>query len=908
MIYSFVLDSHEFLYRGFTFFGHAKSDEDELLGRIAKFSKNDKEQLLPIYRSGGKKSDKVNLSDWKEESAKYFKKFFAKRLNDNDIICVPQQGPHEDDVMETLRKWCLMGDGQQALVVQNFDLSKHMKFLKEPNYDFMIFKNAINRPSCYLVYNFNKNFIFYLCRDKDVKTNKNLEELMSHCVSDLFLLVSLYQDELKQTGASIIGFVISNSELQNFKLKCEVCKLFVIPLKSFQSASTFYFWLEKFTSYTKNSELYYQQDNKMFSLFCTKFLSLMACTECEYLPNFTQNVTSQMEQACLLLNPEQMDILYSSCNFVILKGNFGTGKTIILQKKLEELAQKLTKEQVIYYFNYDRKSNLLIDVKNFIKRICPENANRIKIQENEDGLQLSDIFQSISKKVGQGIKSVHVFIDEYNGEDLTRSEVDLLKKNVQEEHFKDSIIFIASQPIEKVRVYKFQDLLETRKSEGNLFHELEGVFKIEELTYVMRTTVQVNTVMDLLQKYLEKKQNEFIDSQSFDFTPKEGTSFESPEAIQFDYSIVEEVSKSLAISTEIKNEDQVQGNNGTGFQQVSENNQNEFLYSHSDFSEIHYVSSAAKSDGEIVDTRKSSLNTSPTENKAPEAFDFSSKKRVEVLDSSPKSNDTDLMHGKDDFDLVFKEVSKLTVNHDKGINEFKTTTSYTYVSQSEIGHNIESSIPKLIFPQQCSNAFENIVSYSAVLNSLKICERRFVIIHFEQHPPSILIDALKLSFISEKLQLSYAVTVQDFLTKKNKFPLVTNFRHVRGMEFENVIVMVDPEEYFLKHYLPEAIARCTNNLSLIMLQDKNVGNKEETVKDAVESLKQEEPSVFEEWITEICEKSKKGSKYYRRTSCGQKRCLEINRLSTEYREMEKYFKSTLRATVDEMIVTDTEQM
>ena len=128
------------------------------------------------------------------------------------------------------------------------------------------------------------------------------------------------------------------------------------------------------------------------------------------------------------------------------------------------------------------------------------------------------------------------------------------------------------------------------------------------------------------------------------------------------------------------------------------------------------------------------------------------------------------------------------------------------------------------------------------------------------------------------------------------------------MEFENVIVMVDPEEYFLKHYLPEAIARCTNNLSLIMLQDKNVGNKEETVKYAVESLKQQEPSVFEEWITEICEKCKKGSKYYCSKIYGHKRCLGINILSTKFREMEKYFKSTLRATVDEMIVTDTEQM
>ena len=737
-----------------------------------------------------------------------------------------------------------------------------MKLLKEPNYDFMNFKNPVNRPSCYLVYNFNQNFILYSCRGKDNQTNKNLEELMSHCVSDLLLLVNLYQDELNLSDAKIIGFVISDSETQNYKLKCELCKLFVIPYESFQSASTFHFWLGKFTRFIGISEFrLHQQDNNVFSLFCAKFLSLMACTECEYLPNFTRNVTSQIEQACLLLNPKQMEILYSSCNCVILKGNFGTGKTVILQKKLEELAQKLTEKQIIYYINYDRKSNALTEVKNFIKHICPKNPNRIKILGNKDGFQMSGIFQSISKEVGQSIKSVHVFIDEYNGEDLTRSEVELLKINLQEGHFKDSTIFIAAQPIEKVRVYKFQDLLATRKSEGNLFHELEDIFQIEELTYVMRTTVQVNTVMDCLQKYLENKQNEFTDAQSFDFTPTKVTSLKSPEAIQIDCSIVEEVSKSIPISRENKNEDHAQGNNGRGLQQALENNQNEFLYLHSHFSEIPYLSSASKSEGKILDTRKSSLSTSPTENKLPDALDLNSKKKFEVFDFSLESYDTDLMHGKDDFDLVFKEASKLKVNHGKGINEFKTTTSYTYVSQSEIGHNIQSSYPKLILPQQSSNAFENIVSCLAVLNSLGICWQRFVIIHFEQYPPSILINALKLYFESVKLPLTYTPNVQDFLSKKNNCCLVTNFRHVRGMEFENVIVMVDPEEYFLKHYLPEAIARCTNNLSLIMLQDKNMRKKEETVKDAVRSLQQQKPSVFEEWITEICNKCKKESKY-----------------------------------------------
>ena len=128
------------------------------------------------------------------------------------------------------------------------------------------------------------------------------------------------------------------------------------------------------------------------------------------------------------------------------------------------------------------------------------------------------------------------------------------------------------------------------------------------------------------------------------------------------------------------------------------------------------------------------------------------------------------------------------------------------------------------------------------------------------------------------------------------------------MEFENVIVMVDPEEYFLKHYLPEAMARCTNNLSLIMLQEENVRKKEETVKDAVRSLQQQEPCVFEEWITEICNKCKKRSRYYCSKSHGHKRYLGINILSAEFKEMEKCFNPTLPAALDGMTVMDAEQM
>ena len=862
-----------------------KDDKDELIRHMANSSKNDKEILL-LYRGGGE-FDNLKLSDWTKESASYFDRFFAKILNDNDIICIPQHGPHEDVVMRVLKEWCLMG---KALVVQNFNLSKHFELLKHPKCGFMSFRNKITQCSCYLVYSFNENIILYLCRDKGDNTSKNLEEQMSHCMSDVLLLVNLYEDELKLSGVKIVGLVISNSETQNFKLKCELCKKFVIPLKAFQSPSTFRSWLEKFTKWFGISESnLYQQDRNSFSLFCTKILSLMACTKCEYLPNFTANVTSQLKQACLLLNPEQMEILYSPCNFVILKGNFGTGKTIILQKKMEDLAQKLTEKQTIYYINYDGKSNSLIDIKRSIEYISHKKSSKIKIRENNDGLKMSGIFQSITNEVGQGIKSVHVFIDEYNSEDLTRNEVDLLKKNLQEEHFKGSVIFIASQAIEKVRIDKFQYTSESLKSEGHLFHELEDIFRIEQLSYAMRTTVQVNVVMELLQELLQNKKNEFIHFESLvSVNPTGVTSLNVPKTSPAVDFVDGESTKSLFISAENKSDGQTQSNNTMGLRQNLKNHKSQFANSQLLSSKIPTVS-----------------NSSPVGNKTSDALDSNSKRNDVVF----ANNANNSMIDGDDLDLAFKEASKFQVNDEESTNEFKTTTNYTYISHSEVGHKIESLKPKVFLPHHSNNAFENIASYSAFLNSLDICQKRFVIIHFEQSPPSILIQALNVTFKSVNLTFQVSLNVQDFISKKNNYILVTNFRHVRGMEFENVIVVVNSEEYFLKHYLPEAIARCKSNLSLIMLEGRSLRKEEETAKGIVKLLQQQEPSVVETWITAKCEKCRKRSRYYCCKNNEGSTCLGIHVLSDKFKKMEEHFNPTLPVSVDEvMTATNAEQV
>lgn len=189
--------------------------------------------------------------------------------------------------------------------MQNFNLLKQIEFFKLPKKKITKRKDLTNRYPCYLVYNSSENVILYLRRGKNSKRKENLAEKMKHCISDIQNLTNLYQDELTNSGVRIIGIVISNTENHVFNFKCKLCKLFVASIAVFENLFSFHPWWEEKYRWSEISNCYMSRsNNKSFSLFSAKMLSLMACTDCTYLPNFTKNAAYQIEQLCLLLNPE----------------------------------------------------------------------------------------------------------------------------------------------------------------------------------------------------------------------------------------------------------------------------------------------------------------------------------------------------------------------------------------------------------------------------------------------------------------------------------------------------------------------------------------------------------------------------------------------------------------------------
>ena len=90
--------------------------------------------------------------------------------------------------------------------------------------------------------------------------------------------------------------------------------------------------------------------------------------------------------------------------------------------------------------------------------------------------------------------------------------------------------------------------------------------------------------------------------------------------------------------------------------------------------------------------------------------------------------------------------------------------------------------------------------------------------------PSILKRTIQLlpRVLDENFSCTQDISVYLQKSKKSKMIFFSNFFSVNGMEFDHVIVVVNQSEYYLKYYLPQAISRCTYDLTLVLLPDENI--------------------------------------------------------------------------------------
>ena len=166
-----------------------------------------------------------------------------------------------------------------------------------------------------------------------------------------------------------------------------------------------------------------------------------------------------------------------------------------------------------------------------------------------------------------------------------------------------------------------------------------------------------------------------------------------------------------------------------------------------------------------------------------------------------------------DIDECYKLTSTPIKRGEESLS--KTVTKYTYTSNSEIGHGIKGQVQLLIEfdksyrPKQLMNL---IVFF--LKEVIHIESKRITIIHFETTNAPWLQRLLELESCFKGLTLTD--DVEKYLTNTNdNMVLVSSYATVKGLEFSEVLLVLEKDEYHHKQYIPEAITRCRSDLVLV---------------------------------------------------------------------------------------------
>ena len=591
---------------------------------------------------------------------------------------------------------------------------------------------------------------------------------MHHCLKNIVSMVKsflfLYERKLQDSGVTIIGILIRESEEQE-SFECEFCHLFSPAYKLFEQPPRLKSWWNFVQTYEGWWKLVNpKMQNKLFHDLPAEILCFMAMHE-KGLPSLTDEKSQQFKQTYLLFTPKQMDIYFSDAKHIVIQGCYGSGKSTAGLKKvaliLDEVKGFPRRGEKIIYMNFDRKSNLHISLEknlieyagissrkiqqtNGIQNILESPNKLIYVSYNSTGETLSTILQEtsiLSKKVKT---KFHLIIEEYQGELLCSDEAAKITKLVKLNLLETYIIIIAKTLMIKRSLHIGQ---KAEERETCMFHELEPIFKIVKLDEVLRCTNDISRITKSIQNFVQSKESVF--STKIDVT--------------FEQRQLPEGSEKHLVSTSVQQSLNL----------------------------------------EVGTSRK--LETSINENLANQAnqnLDFGI-----------------------DLDQAFQKSSPLKGCNPA--EKKMIVSKFGFLCEPRQRFDIDGSKPNLVEFSENITVTSNIavISLALVLKDFIGENKITAILYITDEQPEILRRAIQLlpGLLDGKFSYTEGGIYQN--SKQSKIIISSNICQVSGMEFDHVIV-VSEFEYYLKYYLPQTISRTTYDLNLILLPKEKMNTKQ----------------------------------------------------------------------------------
>ena len=479
----------------------------DFMSSISSMSKG----YLKIDGSASNTSTEIfGSTDWKEKCRSYFNRHYKAE----NVITIASG---KDKIVGTLTEVCSRNEGR-GFVIENYDMITHLKIL---GYDKHLIKENINsnlqdNTASYLAYIEQRNLVL-IC--KKMVNGCDINDCINGVVISIKCFIGLHINSIKSSNVKIVGLLIREQGQKRKSGDCEFCNLFIVPYTAFQLPSNFEKWLGSIGNYGNWKDLKPENESKLFINLAAEILGFMASQGRE-IPNLTDDISDQFKQTHLLYTPQQMNALFTDRKHIIIQGSYGSGKSILGLRKLEEIARNSPQESIIY-LNFDSKSKLHFQMKknvevrtkglqtkvkltNSIEEVFESLDASIYVCYNSAGDNLSTILQKIAERRKINF---HMVIEEYDGETLNEGEASKINNLIKSNYFEQSNIVMLAQSLQKSR--QWSEGKKRFERSTCMFSVLEGLFNIINLKEVQRCSSEIFKLLSYTQCLVEGKDSVF---------------------------------------------------------------------------------------------------------------------------------------------------------------------------------------------------------------------------------------------------------------------------------------------------------------------------------------------------------------------------------------------------------------
>ena len=788
-------------YQIFTHNPQAKDISDAIHEVLVNKNTNIKVKLNPIEQ------DNIEETSFEKHCAEYFEDNFETLATEAPLVLPAKEPEKFKEIVKTMEHWCRKTNklsSTKGLVLHSFSIVRHLEhfgFTREALKDSLKIEE-FSKASIIFVYNPQKNVVLLIrsAESQDLATDIKLG------LDDLKMFMLLFNDKLKKSNLKLISLVVAD-KAHGFELKCPNCINNVLSLKEFKDLSTFEKWWEVRTMYFEKESV--KNINPDFiKNFLAKVTGMVAATFIygEYIPTLTDKSDEKMANLTVLLTREQMEIFYSQDKHIIIKGGFGCGKTVIAAAMFKKIAESLKNDEKLYYICYDRRSELLNQITEGFQTVDVAN---VKLFHNKEGRNLSEIIKDVLEKK-ETTRKINFVVDEYDGEDLDKPEVERLNK-VFNEALKEMFIVLIVQPIEKKRV--INKIIQKK----NLFELLENM-KLYQLSRVMRNSLEIHNLVKLTTDFLKKEQTIFIhQKEKMESKLKPDLSnisvSDTDSATKLRSPVLDTLAKSPSIQEDAHEDEGAQDEDAPKGNIVLD--------------EVKVVTESVK--GIRHGDPYQYLEENPSIHKP--GLD-----EAQAVSRSVKGISS---RGVTKISKLLMSVAEVF-----GYGGVKTISEFGYAPAVKTGHKIRTKKP-VFFELGDKSDFQKALSLLAVFEKREIERREQVVLHFDTEAnkiPDIFLFPFACHFkIQEKLTTKY----EEFKAQKKSI-LVCSYPTFRGLEHPKITVVIDCDIYYVQHYLVETLARCTSDLCIVVLQKNSTMTKVTTEWETKQAIQQWEIKISED--------------------------------------------------------------